>query len=190
MADKRADEAMGEAAAASLAPSRPAEDESPEAIDELQAELAETKDRLLRALAEIENFRRQSNRRREEAVRFAAAELVADLLPTADNLSRALENLPPGEDALQNLIAGVALAERALQDAFMKHGIRKIQPVRGEPFDPYRHEALFEVEAGDCPPGTVAEILQPGYAYHDRLLRPALVGVARPVDAQTPEQPR
>jgi len=104
-------------------------------------------------------------------------------------LSRALENIPPGHDALQSLLAGVAATERALRDAFMKHGIQKIQPSPGELFDPHRHQALFEVEGSDCPPGTVAEILLPGYAYHERLLGPALVGVAKSPAARTSERP-
>ena len=161
---------------------------SAESLEDCQAELADVKDRLLRALAEHENFRRRSAREREDAVRFAAAQLVKDLLPAADSLSRALENMPPGDDALQNLLAGVALTERALRDAFEKHGIQKIQPAPGEPFDPHRHQALFEVEGGDYPAGTVAEILLPGYAYHERLLRPALVGVAKSRAAPTPDR--
>jgi molecular chaperone GrpE len=160
-----------------------------ESLDDCQAELAEVKDRLLRALADQENFRRRAEREREDAVRFAASQLVKDLLPAADSLSRALENVPAGDDALQNLLAGVAMTERALRDAFTKHGIQKIQPVPGEPFDPHRHQALFEVEGSDCPAGTVAEILLPGYAYHERLLRPALVGVAKSRAAQTPAPP-
>jgi molecular chaperone GrpE len=170
---------MGETATELNASCTPVSDESERGTENLQAELAETKDKLLRALAENENFRRRSEREREDAVRFAAAQLVKDLLPAADSLSRALENVPPGDDALQNLLAGVAATERVLRDVFIKHGIQKIQPAPGEPFDPHRHQALFEVESNDCPPGTVAEILLPGYAYHERLLRPALVGVAK-----------
>jgi molecular chaperone GrpE len=161
---------------------------SAESLEDCRAELADVKDRLLRALAEHENFRRRSEREREDAVKFAAAQLVKDLLPAADSLSRALENMSPGDDALQSLLAGVALTERALRDVFIKHGIQKIQPAPGEPFDPHRHQALFEVEDDDCPPGTVAEILQPGYAYYERLLRPALVGVAKRRTAQTQER--
>src|SRR6267154_3426626 len=108
-----------------------------ESVEDCQAELADVKDRLLRALADQENFRRRSAREREDAVRFAAAQLVKDLLPAADSLSRALENVPPGDDALQNLLAGGALTERALRDAFEKHGIERIQPAPGEPFDPH-----------------------------------------------------
>jgi molecular chaperone GrpE len=150
-----------------------------ESLDDCQAELAEVMDRLLRALADQENFRRRAEREREDAVRFAAAQLIKDLLPTADSLSRALENGPAGDDPLESLRAGVAATERALRDVFVRHGIQ---------FDPHRHQALFEVEGGDSPAGTVAEILLPGYAYHERLLRPALVGVAKSRVAQTPEQ--
>ena len=159
-----------------------------ESLDACQAELADVKDRLLRALADQENSRRRAEREREDAVRFAAAQLVTDLLPTADSLSRALENAPAGDDPLQGqgLLAGVAATERALRDVFVKHGIQKIRPAPGEPFDPHCHQALFEVEGGDYPAGTVAEILLPGYAYHERLLRPALVGVAKSRAAQAP----
>ena len=157
-------------------------------LEDRQAELADVKDRLLRVLADQENFRRRAEREREDAVRFAAAQLIKDLLPTADSLSRALEDVPPGDDPLHGLRAGVAATERALRDVFVKHGIQKIQPAPGEPFDPHRHQALFEVEGRDYPAGTVAEILLPGYAYHERLLRPALVGVAKSRAAPTPNR--
>jgi molecular chaperone GrpE len=162
---------------------------SVESLDDCRAELADVKDRLLRVLADQENFRRRAEREREDAVKFAAAQLVKDLLPTADSLSRALESVPTGDDPLQNLLTGVAATERALRDVFEKHGIKKIQPATGEPFDPHRHQALFEVEGGDHPAGSVAEILLPGYAYHERLLRPALVGVSKSRVAETSNRP-
>jgi molecular chaperone GrpE len=170
-------ETAGEATAASVPPSdapsgRPSE-----------ADLAELKDRLLRVLAEQENFRRRIERERDEAIRFAATQLVKDLLQTADNLSRALESVPPERSAqdqvMQNLLAGVAASERALQDALARHGITRLQPALGEPFDPDQHQAMFEVEAGDREPGTIAQIVLPGYAYHERLLRPAFVAIAK-----------
>ncbi len=146
------------------------------------AELADLKDRLLRALAEQENFRRRAERDRDEAVKFAAAGVIKDLLATADNLARALASVPPGvtvqDEAVKNLVAGVAATERILLDTFVKHGVRKIEPAPGESFDPDLHQALFEVEQSDYPPGAIAELLLPGYTYHQRLLRPALVGVA------------
>lgn len=154
---------------------------TPHADGSAAAELADLKDRLLRALAENENFRRRAERERDEAVKFAAASLVKDLLATADNLARALASVPPepaGQDeAMRNLLAGVAATERMLNDTFVKHGITKIVPAPGDSFDPELHQALFEVES-EYPPGAVAEIILPGYTYNQRLLRPALVGVA------------
>ena len=144
---------------------------------------AELKEQLLRVLAEQENFRRRTERERDEAIRFAATQLVKDLLQTADNLARALESVPPDpsdqHQAMQNLLAGVAASERALQDTFARHGITQIHPALGDQFDPHQHQAMFLVDAGDYEPGTIAQIVLPGYAYHERLLRPAFVGIAR-----------
>ncbi len=152
-------------------------------VADLEAEIADLKDRLLRALADQENMRRRSAREREDAVRFAASDLAADLLPTLDSLRRAINSVPEGEvaanDATQNLLAGVAMIERGLLGALERQGIRQLALAPGDPFDPNRHHAMFEVEDSDYPVGTVAQIVQPGYMYHDRLLRPALVGVAR-----------
>ena len=149
----------------------------------LTHEIAALNDRLLRALAEQENIRRRAAREREQAVRFAGAALVKMLLPTIDNLRRALESAPqydvPPDDVWQTLLAGVAATERGLIDDLAKQGIRPIEPALCDPFDPSHHQALFEVEDSSCPPGTVAQVIQPGYVYHDRLLRPALVGVAK-----------
>ena len=144
---------------------------------------AELKERLLRVLAEQQNLQRRIERERDDAVRFAATQLVKELLQTADNLSRALQSVAPGapdqNEPLRNLLGGVAASERALQDTFAKHGITRIQPALGEPFDPSRHQAMFEVEGSGCEPGTIAQVVLPGYAYHERLLRPAFVGVAK-----------
>jgi molecular chaperone GrpE len=150
-------------------------------IAELEEDLAGVKDRLLRSLAEQENIRRRAERDREDAVRYAASELVRDLLITADNLRRAIESVP-GEDALneqaRQLLTGVEATERVLLDAFERNGIRRIDPL-GQPFDPNLHQAMFEVEEPGRPAGTVVQVLQPGYLYHDRLLRPAMVAVAK-----------
>jgi molecular chaperone GrpE len=195
-------ETAGEASAASVPPSDAAsgrsmtgEQATPRLAGEApaspsDADPAELKDRLLRVLAEQENFRRRIERERDEAIRFAATQLVKDLLQTADNLARALESVPPDLPArsqeMQNLLAGVAASERALQDTFARHGITQIQPALGEPFDPHQHQAMFEVEAADREPGTIAQIVLPGYAYHERLLRPAFVAIAKP-DADRPD---
>jgi molecular chaperone GrpE len=135
---------------------------------------------LLRALAEQENLRRRAARECEQAVKYAAADVVKDLLPMVDNLHRAIESARrEGEDSQQALLAGIAATERGLLEALARHGITPINPGRCEPFDPVHHHAILEVIDSDCPPGTIAEVMQPGYTYHDRLLRPALVGVAR-----------
>ncbi|MGA8548687.1 MAG: nucleotide exchange factor GrpE [Stellaceae bacterium] len=148
----------------------------------LEAELAEHKDRLLRALAEAENTRRRTQRERDDAAKYAISGFAKDLLSAADNLRRALDSLPEAEidDArTRSLLAGVAATERELLSVFERHGIRRIDP-RGEPFDHNLHQAIFEAERADRPPGTIVEVLQPGYVLHDRLLRPAMVGVAKP----------
>jgi molecular chaperone GrpE len=146
-------------------------------------EIAGLKDRLLRALAEQENIRRRAARERELAVKFAGAELVKDLLPTINNLYRAVDSArqqPATDDAWQkNLLAGLTAIEQGLVKALASHGINPIEPARCEPFNPLHHHALFEVEDSACPPGTVAQLIQPGYLYHDRVLRPALVGVTK-----------
>jgi molecular chaperone GrpE len=155
---------------------------SPEArVAALEAELAEHKDRLLRALAEAENTRRRAQRERDDATRYAISGFARELLSAADNLRRALDSLPEaevGDERTRSLLAGVAATERELLSVFERHGIRRIDP-RGERFDHNLHQAIFEVEHGDRPPGTIVEVLQPGYLLHDRLLRPAMVGVAK-----------
>ena len=159
-----------------------AAEELPEArIAALESELASTKDRLLRALAETENTRRRAQREREEAQKYAAAGFAKDLLSAADNLRRALDSLPETEvrdDRTRSLLQGVAATERELMSVFERHGIRRIDP-KGERFDHNLHQAIFEAENTGQPGGTVVEVLQPGYVLHDRLLRPAMVGVAK-----------
>jgi molecular chaperone GrpE len=148
---------------------------------ELAAELAATQDRLLRALAEQENMREQARRERDDAVAYAAAGFAADLLSSVDNLERAVESIPEDKRAdpvIAGLLAGVEATQRALLDAFAKHGLQRFDPV-GDPFDPHRHEATYAIADAHYPPGTVVSVVQPGYMHHDRLLRPALVGVSQ-----------
>jgi molecular chaperone GrpE len=150
-------------------------------VTALEAELAEQKDRLLRALAETENTRRRAQRERDDAAKYAVNGFAKDLLSAADNLRRALDSLPAekaGDALTRNLLAGVAATERELLAVFERHGIRRIDP-QGERFDHNFHQAIYEAERGDQPAGTIVEVLQPGYLLHDRLLRPAMVGVAK-----------
>lgn len=149
----------------------------------LEDETTRLKDQLLRALAETENVRRRAQREREEQVRYAAAGFARELLNVADNLRRALDAVPAGalegDEALKTLADGVALTERELLAAFERNGVRKIEPGAGERFDPNLHQAMFEVPNTGQPAGTVVQVMQPGWIMHDRLLRPALIGVAK-----------
>jgi molecular chaperone GrpE len=150
---------------------------------ELEAELADTKERLLRALADAENLRRRAARDLEEAHKYAVSGFARELLEVADNLSRALDAVPPRArdeiDFVKNLADGVAMTEKALLACFERHKIAKVTPEIGERFDHNRHQAMFEVATSEQAPGTVAQVLQPGYTIAERLLRPALVGVAK-----------
>jgi molecular chaperone GrpE len=153
-------------------------------VANLTAELATAKDRLLRSLAEQENIRAQARRDRDEAVRYAAAGFAGDLLSSVDNLERALACVPEdqrAEPSVAGLLAGVEATRRTLLDAFAKHGLKRFDPI-GEPFDPHRHAASFEAIDMRYPPGTVTSVIQPGYMYRDRLMRPALVGVSTAPD--------
>jgi molecular chaperone GrpE len=148
----------------------------------LEAEVAELRDQLLRALAESENQRRRSQREREDAVRYAAAPMLRDLLPVADNLQRALASVPAEtaerDDTLRTLLEGVQLTQRELESVFERHGIVRLDPM-GELLNPHHHEAMFEVPDPQTPSGTIVQVVEPGYLLHDRLLRPARVGVAK-----------
>ena len=151
-------------------------------VAELEGEVAALKDQLLRALAETENTRRRAERDREEAAKYGVAGFARDMLNVADNLARAIEAVPAEareEDArLQSLSEGVEMTMRELATALERHGIKRIDPT-GEPFDHNFHQAMFEVDDAEQTPGTVATVLQPGYVIHDRLLRPAMVGVVK-----------
>jgi molecular chaperone GrpE len=179
-----------EAAAAADAP----EGRTPREI-ELESELAATKERLLRALAETENLRRRAAREVEEAHKYAITGFARELLEVADNLSRALGSIPPRAreeiEFVRSLADGVAMTEKSLLASFERHQIAKVEPELGSRFDHNRHQAMLEVETGDYPPGTIAQVMQPGYVIADRLLRPALVGVAKaPRPRIVDEEPR
>ncbi len=149
---------------------------------DLEAALAETKDQLLRTLADMENLRARSAREQEQARKFAIADFARAVLTVADNLHRAVGSAPDPEsvadEPTKRLIEGVALTERELAAVLERHHIQKIDPV-GEKFSHDLHQAMFEVETAEHPPGTVVEVLQIGYRLHDRLLRPAMVSVAK-----------
>jgi molecular chaperone GrpE len=151
-------------------------------LAQARAEAGQLKDQLLRALAEAENTRRRSQREREDSARYASSALGKDIVQVADNLARALAAVPAEalaqDDALKNLVEGIAATERQFLAALERHNIKRIEPL-GAKFDAHLHQAMFEVPNSGKPAGTVVQVLQPGYVLHDRLLRPALVGVAK-----------
>ena len=151
-------------------------------ITALEAEAQHLKDQLLRALAEAENTRRRARKEVEDTAKYAVANLAKDMLAVPDNLRRALDNIPAegrqGDELLERLAKGVELVERDIHAVFERYGITKIEPL-GQPFDHNLHQALFEVPTADKPPGTVVQVLAPGYLIYDRLLRPAMVAVAK-----------
>ena len=165
----------------------PAADSDPLAL--AQAEAARLKDQLLRTLAESENMRRRAEREREDTEKYAIAKFAREVLSVADNLHRALENIPAdarGSDELLNTLAvGVEATERELAAVFERQGIRRIDPV-DEKFDPHLHQAIAEVPGTGKPAGTVVQVMRAGYILQDRLLRPAMVAVAKGGEAPAP----
>lgn len=153
-----------------------------ERIAGLEADNAKLKDQALRALAETENIRRRSEREREDTAKYAISGFAKSLLDAADNLNRAIAAVPAGaveaDAALKTLVDGVAATERQLLAAFERHGVTRIEPV-GEVFDPNFHQAMFELPGTGKPAGTIVQVMQPGYVLQGRLLRPAMVGVAK-----------
>jgi molecular chaperone GrpE len=153
-----------------------------EALAAARAEAAQMKDQALRAMAEAENTRKRAQRDREDAQKYGISNFAREMLTVADNLRRALEAIPAetlqADEALKTLYDGVAATERQLEAALGKQQIQRIWP-EGERFDSNFHQAMFEVPDSGKPAGTVVQVLQAGYKIHDRLLRPALVGVAK-----------
>ncbi|RVB70288.1 nucleotide exchange factor GrpE, partial [Mesorhizobium sp. M7A.F.Ca.CA.002.04.1.1] len=154
-----------------------------EALVRLLKENEELKDRALRVAAEMENLRRRTARDVHDARTYAVANFARDMLSVSDNLRRALDAIPAeakasGDAGFKALIEGVDLTERAMLSALERHGVKKLAP-EGEKFDPNFHQAMFEVPNPDVPANTVVQVVQPGYSIGDRVLRPAMVGVAK-----------
>ncbi len=146
-------------------------------------EAAEMKDRLLRTLAEMENLRRRTEREIADTRLYSVTAFARDILAVADNMERALQALDAelrekADAGLKALLDGVELTERELLKALEKYGVRKFEPL-GEKFDPNLHQAVFEVPDPSLPAGSVAKVMQPGYMIGERVLRPAMVGVAK-----------
>jgi molecular chaperone GrpE len=155
-----------------------------ELVETLARENAENKDRLLRTLAEMENLRKRTEREVSDMRQYGIASFARDVLAVADNMERALEALDAelretANPAIKTLLDGVELTERELLKVLEKHGVKKFEPQKGDKFDPNLHQAMYELPDPSQPAGTVAQVVQPGYMIGERMLRPALVGVAK-----------
>ncbi len=160
-------------------------------LAEVEAELAETKDRMLRAMAETENLRRRNVRETDEARKYAVTGFARELLDVSDNLTRALESVPDEareSEQVKPLVEGIELTQRTLASCFERQKILKVAPAPGDKFDHNLHQAMFETETDQQDPGTVMQVMQAGYRIADRLLRPAMVGVAKKPAAAPVEQ--
>jgi len=173
---------------------KPAEDDeliditAPEALEEvdtdemilvLQAERDELKDKFMRALADAENARKRSDRDRREAEQYGGSKLARDLLPVFDNMKRAVAAVPEEmRETSKAMIEGVELTMRELISVFKRHGIEPISPEVGDRFDPQLHEAMFEAPLPGTSAGDIIQVEADGFMLHDRLLRPAKVGVS------------
>ena len=154
-----------------------------EELSGLRAEVEVLKDRSLRALAEVENVRKRLERERDEARIYSVTRFARDILTVADNLNRALAAFSPEarakiDDSARAVVDGVEATARELAAALARHGVKPIE-AEGQRFDPNLHQAIAEVPAQDAPPGTVVNVVQTGYTIGDRLLRPAMVTVAK-----------
>ncbi|MET1413251.1 nucleotide exchange factor GrpE [Roseibium sp. HPY-6] len=164
-------------------------------IDVLKAENAEFKDRALRAMAEMENLRRRTEKEVKDARQYAVSGFARDMLTVSDNLRRALDALPDedrknADAGIAALIEGVEMIERDLLNQLEKNGVRKLEP-EGQKFDPNFHQAMFEVPNTEVPNNTVVQVVQAGYVIGERVLRPAMVGVSKggPKEAPAPQAP-
>lgn len=151
--------------------------------EQLLAENAELKDRLLRLAAEMENLRKRTEREIGDTRSYAIAGFARDMLTATDSLSRALMMLPPeardtADATIRSLVDGMELTEREMQRLLAKHGVKPIE-AEGQKFDPHRHQAMFEVPDATKPEGTVVQVVQQGFAIGERVLRPAMVGIAK-----------
>ena len=144
-----------------------------------ELERAEMRDRLMRALADLENTRKRAEKDRREAAIYGGSKLARDLIPVYDNLERALSVVSDDTRAqAQGLVEGVELTLRELLNVLNRHGVERVSPKAGDPFDPHLHEAMFEAPLPDFSAGQVIQVLSDGFRMHEQLLRPAKVGVS------------
>lgn len=156
---------------------------TPDPIEALRAENQDMRDKLLRTIAEMENLRKRTEREIADTRSYAIAGFARDMLTATDSLSRALMVLPAeardsSDATTKSLIEGIEMTEREMQRLLAKHGVKPIE-AEGQKFDPHKHQAMFEVPDPSRPEGTVVQVVQAGFAIGDRVLRPAMVGVAK-----------
>ena len=161
----------------------PPETSDEPSVEALVSEVADLKDKLVRTLAEMENLRKRTEREVADSRRYAVASFARDMLTVSDNLKRAIEAVPAemrqgGDKVLTALIEGVEVTERGFEQSLAKFGVKPID-AKGEKFNPEFHQAMYEVESADVAPGHVADVMQTGYVIGERVLRPAMVGVAK-----------
>ncbi|HJO85914.1 MAG TPA: nucleotide exchange factor GrpE [Rhodospirillales bacterium] len=158
------------------------QDDVPPTYEELESEIAALKDQLLRTLADSENLRRRTEREKTDMSKYAITSFARQIVSVADNLTRALESVAEearnGDEELNNLYVGIEMTEKELQNSFEQFHIKVVDSI-GQKFDHNLHQAMFEVEDPNQPSGLVVQEMQKGYVLHDRLLRPAMVGVSK-----------
>lgn len=185
--ERLAEEEQAELEAADSEPQQEADPNDPDfvlgVLDKLKSENEELKDKALRAVAEMENLRRRTAREIADARSYAVANFARDMLNVSDNLQRAIQAVPEekrteGSDDFKALIEGVEMTQREMLKGLGNNGVQKIEP-EGEKFDPHFHQAMFEIPNPDVPNNSVAQVVQDGYVIGERVLRPAMVGVAK-----------
>jgi len=161
------------------------EDNGNEIISDLEQKVSDLKDQLMRTLADGENLRKRTLKDVEHSKKYSHISFVKDLVSSVDNLQRALEAVPEDKSSLpepiKNLIIGLEIVEKEITSTLEKHNVKQIDPL-GEKFDYNFHQAMFEVPTNDDEPGTVVQVSQKGYILHDRLVRPAMVGISKKID--------
>ncbi len=163
--------------------------DEPDELELAYGEVADLKDKLLRAMAETENIKRRGEREKADLRKYAIADFARDMLAVSDNLQRALsavsDEARKDNPEMAKLLEGVELTQRELRGHFDKHGIKEVDPL-GEKLDPNLHQAVVQIDHPEAAQGTVVQVMQIGYKIQDRLLRAAMVGVAKGVPAETP----
>lgn len=151
-------------------------------VEKLEGQITDLTDRLLRAHADMDNIRKRGEREKEETAKYAITKFARDIAGVADNFERAIQAVPAGSaeenSTLKLLVEGVSMTEREFLNVLEKNGVRRVNP-KGEAFNPHLHQAVMEIQNPDLPPGTITEVYQQGYVIEDRVLRPAMVVVAK-----------